>query len=59
VVAENIHSSTMEEIGNSGGVGVGGFKSPGKSRGEGGSTDKYLSRESTSIHSDVSFRYSL
>ena len=34
VVPENIHTPTMEGIGNSGGVG--GAKSPGKSRGEGG-----------------------
>jgi len=34
VVPENIHTPTTEGIGNSGGVG--GVKSPGKSRGEGG-----------------------
>jgi len=33
VVPENVHTPTMEVIGNSRGVGV---KSPGKSRGEGG-----------------------
>jgi len=35
VVPENIHTPTMEGIGNSGGVGVGGVKHPGNSRGEG------------------------
>ena len=50
VVPENIHTPTTEGIDNSGGVG-GGVKSPGKSRGEGGSRDKSLSRGSASIHS--------
>ena len=54
VIPENIQTPTTEGIGNS--RGVGGVKSPGKSKGEGGWTDKSLSRGSTLIHSDVSCR---